>query len=418
MKCLSLLIFVTIFSAAVPSRAMETAVIQPGFFAAESEQNFFQAREYTARGALKNLQTMYNQGKIFALPENVTVEIAVFDSRTMTCLIGIPQSGIYYWTDIEAVKPGYRNRKVSFQADSAEQRYTLQQNFFRIKYFLKGEHAVPAADTNKNGIPDFVEDVALQLRVAHYVFCELSGFRSPFKSARYPNLAYVDVFIYNRSTLENQDGLVLSSTFRLNGLAVSSSRFAGDPVNPAARSLLICLASDFDPKKSLTPTHEYFHLIQNSMSQLKNRWYFEGMARWSEDSLGNRKQDTLSRSDLITMMENPAEQAELFAMSYNAAQKLWIPLANLCPDTSVSLPTDNPILNLKYSDGTRVMQDRIFMGARLMSAVLDGLAAIENVPFTAHNYGRWTEENRRDEKNNLYILRAIRQAMDKVCPHM
>ncbi|MCL2010036.1 MAG: hypothetical protein FWG71_05750 [Synergistaceae bacterium] len=117
MKCLCLFLFAVTVSAVVPARAAETAVTQPGFFAAERQGDFIQARDYAVSGALQYLQGMYDQERIFALPMNVTVEITTFDSQTLTCRIGIPQSGIYYWTDIEAVKPGYRNHATASEVD-------------------------------------------------------------------------------------------------------------------------------------------------------------------------------------------------------------------------------------------------------------------------------------------------------------
>ena len=39
------------------------------------------------------------------------------------------------------------------------------------------------------------------------------------------------------------------------------------------------------PTRNLSPAHELFHVFQNGYSQFKNAWYYEGMARWSEDLL-------------------------------------------------------------------------------------------------------------------------------------
>jgi hypothetical protein len=289
--------------------------------------------------------------------------------------------------------------------DEKTGRYTLQQDFFRIKYYVVGEHAVPAADTNKNGIPDFVEDLARQLRVAHHVFCEISGFHSPLASAHYPGLAYVDVCVYNRSKMNN-----------VNGRAFDAAQSAKDPGNPAARSVVIHIAADIDVKKNLTPAHEYFHQIQNGISRFKNSWYYEGMARWSEDSLGIRKMEAPNKTDLAAVMEDSAGQDTLFAMTYKAAQKLWIPLGNLCSNASIVLPDNDPILDQTYSDGTPVMQDRIFTGARMMREILAGFAAVEDAPFSLYQYGAWSGAARRDPRNNPYMVEVIRKSAANVCP--
>ena len=307
---------------------------------------------------------------------------------------------------IQALSPlCAQGEELLLRYDSKTGRYTLQQDFFRIKYYVDGEHAVPAKDTNKNGIPDCVEDVARQLRVAHHVFCEISGFRSPLRSPRYPGLAYVDVSMLHRSRLRN-----------VNGLAFDKAQSAGDPDNPSARAVVIAIAADLDPKNNVTPAHEYFHLIQNGMTYFKNTWFYEGMARWSEDALDIRKMAVPNQAAVAAMLENPAELAGLFAMSYNAAQKLWNALGNLCPNASIALPVDDPILDLTYSDGTPVMKDRSFTGARMMREILAGFAAVEHEPFSKHQYGAWSSAVRRDPRNNPYLVEAIRNTASDVCP--
>ncbi len=280
-----------------------------------------------------------------------------------------------------------------------------QQGFLRIIYYTDGEHAVPGEDADKNGIPDFVEDISKQLRVAHHVLCEISGFRNPLESTTDHHLEYVEAYIYSRGKLNGNAGV-----------SYNKSSPALAPANPGARSLRIGIANDTSPRTSMTATHEYFHQIQNGMTNISNRWFYEGMARWSDDSLAERKSEIMNRADLIAMLEDPAEQAELFSMVYNAAPKLWIPLGNLCPQASTTLPDNDPFLSLTYSDGTPVIKDRIFKGAAMMKAVLEGVAAVERTPFNTYRYGEWSRKNKRNDKNNQYILGAVRQAVDNLCP--
>jgi hypothetical protein len=283
--------------------------------------------------------------------------------------------------------------------------HILSQGFFRIKFYTEGEHAVPNTDVNKNGIPDFVEDVGRQLHVAHHVFCTLSGFRSPLQSPRYPRLAYVDVNIRSRVSMR-----------KANGIAYDEAQSARDPSSPGARAIVITVAADITPPKNHTPTHEYFHQIQNGMTHFKNRWFYEGTARWSEDALGNRPFVAADQTVLGGDLSDSAGQNKLLGMSYDAAKAFWIPLANLCPAASIALPENDPVLDLKYSDGSPVMKDRVFTGAAMMKAALEEMAAIEKVPFDTYCYGKWTEDNQRNEKNNRYILEAVQRAMKRLCP--
>ena len=127
-NCLRLLLFAAMVFIAVPVCARETAVIQPGFFAADRQGDFLRARGYAERGAMQNLQLMFDQDIIFTLPEGVTVEIQTTDSQTLTSRIGVPRSGTYYWTDIEAVIPGYRSRiPVTIEQRAEQNRRAAEQ---------------------------------------------------------------------------------------------------------------------------------------------------------------------------------------------------------------------------------------------------------------------------------------------------
>lgn len=101
--CLSLIL-------SIPSFAAEKAKIRPGHFAADTESDYIRARDYAIKRDTAKMEALYAAGRIFALPENVTVEIVAINDAALTCRIGIPQSGKYYWTSTEAVKPGYRPR--------------------------------------------------------------------------------------------------------------------------------------------------------------------------------------------------------------------------------------------------------------------------------------------------------------------
>ncbi len=86
------------------------------------------------------------------------------------------------------------------------------------------------------------------------------------------------------------------------------------------------------PPRNLSPAHELFHQFQNGYSQFKNAWYYEGMARWSED---------LFRSGAGAADALPASGTELealFARSYDAS-RTWQALARATdPEGRVRLP--------------------------------------------------------------------------------
>ena len=94
---------------------------------------------------------------------------------------------------VATVEPDWSHGRLLVSNPEGESVYVW--GVFRIIYYTQGEHAVPETDLNHNGIPDFVEDVALQLVVAHHIFCNLMGFPVPLNSSRYPGVQFVDFHI-------------------------------------------------------------------------------------------------------------------------------------------------------------------------------------------------------------------------------
>jgi hypothetical protein len=293
-----------------------------------------------------------------------------------------------------------------------------QQGFFRIKFTREGEHAVPPEDLNNNGCPDFAENVARQLMVAHYVFCVLNGFLPPLESPRYAGARYVDVGIYGRSKVKgagvNFDEPGLAPDFA--GLTEESARETPAAALPKARILSMGISRDIHITRNSTPAHEYFHHIQNGMNRFKNSWFYEGMARWSQDSLDFWKTHGKGGKNPLELLDDPQAVEELVALAYKAADVFWAPLARHCAEGSAPLPADDPVLNLTYVDGTPIMKDKIFIGARMMLAVLQEMGAAEGAAFTALGYESWTEANQRNPGNNAFILESARTAAGKICP--
>ena len=81
------------------------------YCAADTLEDLILARSCITLNKKKELQEMYDSGRIFNLPRNVEVEIVEHDEKMLACRIGIPGSGKYYWTDIEALHPGYRQQQ-------------------------------------------------------------------------------------------------------------------------------------------------------------------------------------------------------------------------------------------------------------------------------------------------------------------
>jgi len=240
-----------------------------------------------------------------------------------------------------------------------------------------------------------VEDIATQLQVAHHIFCNIFGFPDPLDSPRYSNLKYIDVRVFSASRLSGA-----------HGLAFDASSPAADPEDLQARSLIIYILRDLDPKRNVTPAHEYFHQIQNGATYFKNSWYYEGMARWAEDALVIRAPVSADMQDLEESLRDEAWLDVLYKSGYGAARLLWIPLAEAVNEDT-NLPRDDPILNMTYTDGSPVLSDFRFAGARFMRSLLIRLGQADQQAFVEQGYQSWSTQNRHDPANNGYIIEAI-----------
>ncbi len=74
-----------------------------------------------------------------------------------------------------------------------QSRVALDRNFvveeFRIHYALTGTDALPTADqadSDHDGVPDKIQDIARQFVTARRCFVEVLGFRHPFESFARP----------------------------------------------------------------------------------------------------------------------------------------------------------------------------------------------------------------------------------------
>lgn len=273
-----------------------------------------------------------------------------------------------------------------------------RQGPFRINFLRAGPESVPPNDANGNNCPDVIEDMARQLVVAHHIFVNLSGFRSPFASPRYKGLKYILVVVRDRS----------------NSLLKGSSGRSYDQMTKN-NTLVMAIAADMDPARNATPAHEYFHCIENGLTFFKNPWYAEGMARWAEDAVRAVRPASKSMDEIKGMLHDPTQLRALYASSYTAADLLWRPLADLCGGAGVRLSSHDPVLSLKYSSGAPVMQDFNFSGAAFMALLLEKLGRQDERAFAANGYGFWSEANQRNAKNNPYILETVRGLLSQSC---
>lgn len=282
------------------------------------------------------------------------------------------------------------------QRENLEHVYKL--NEFRVFYSLSGEDALPLEnqiDQNLNNVPDYVENIAQRLSVSKELFTNILNFQDPLKSQRYKNVKYIDIHILKSKNSSSGDGIV-----KYNYKILDTK---DEVISMKIRNNL--------SKATMTPSHEYFHLLQNSYSMFKNRWYTEGTARWSERVF---KKGTGERKVLPS---NILELENLLEQSYET-KYFWRRLAYLCDSNnghfvnSLNLKTDVP----SYPN---LIEDNRIYGYTFVKKFLENLDKFDNVVSKIRGFHEfdWSEDEQKYNKNNnIYILKALNQTIEDNCP--
>lgn len=265
---------------------------------------------------------------------------------------------------------------------------------FRIFYTLDGEHALPdVRDTNRNGVPDKVEDVATQLVAGRRIFSEAMGLTHPMRQARNAHTASIDVFLFK---MEKGNGRSYdeATNYRLG--------IDGTKGHCALRIDLLNSHSN----QNVTPVHELFHQYQYGYTMFKARWFLEGTARWAEYAL---RPGIGPERPLPGTLQ--ALQAQVFAQTYEASA-MWNRVAALLePDGRLKLPAD--LARSTYVDGSPVIHDDLLRGATFMKALLEALGPLDRQVSARNGWPAfgWKEEDQRSPAHDAELFRGVLQVV-------
>ncbi|NUF24698.1 hypothetical protein HUN23_18250, partial [Acinetobacter oleivorans] len=191
----------------------------------------------------------------------------------------------------------------------------------RVIYSL---NEIEQTDINKNNIPDYIENIAIQAN-ATIDALDYLGFVNPLNSPRYKSqVNYIDIHVVSIS---------------YNGIAYDKPYLASFDGIKKDKALLIKLNNrleNFPGNYWTVVAHEIFHLYQYGYSPLKPSWYLEGMANWSERLL--RKDDIDRKGRILLPTSTSSLQNNIYQIPYN---KLWYRLAflsNKMNDIKLNLP--------------------------------------------------------------------------------
>lgn len=282
------------------------------------------------------------------------------------------------------------------ERENLDKLYTLGE--FRIFYTLQGENALPKEnqiDLNNNNIPDYIENITQRLKVTHDVFTKLLGFKDPLKSKRYQETKFVDIHVLKSENSSAGDAIVTFDYkyFKSNEKVVSMK-----------------IRNDLD-KDTMTPSHEYFHLLQNSYTMFKNRWYTEGTARWSEKVF---EKGTGERDNKLPSAINELE--ELFTKTYDT-KGFWRKLAYEC-DTNNGIFKNTLNLKTNVPNYPNLIEDNRINGYEFMRVFLENLDIQDNIASKKRGLNEfdWDEKEQiKNEENNVYILIALKNTLKKIC---
>ena len=193
-----------------------------------------------------------------------------------------------------------------------------------------------------------------------------------------------------------------------NGVAYSGVR-KNSKHDPNERAIHIKVGNTVNPHKNATSAHEYFHLIQYGTTYYRNRWFLEGMARWSQDVVSKEKTYPDGK-DIPTKLNSKFFEEQTFAGSYKVAGTLWFPLAAYMNDKA-TIP-DSVMKKYRYVDGSPVFQDNIIYGPNVMREVMLKMKSKEDLGVTAGGFANakdWHKNGQSSVTNNKIMMDCVKE---------
>ncbi|WP_343315754.1 hypothetical protein AAIB41_13235 [Brucella sp. BE17] len=279
------------------------------------------------------------------------------------------------------------------------------------------DHRLPkqsAVDLNHSGIPDLIENIAIQADAARRAYIA-AGFPDPLDAPRYQGVEFIDINILK---------------MKYNGLAYDAALVYPDaPERGLACTLRIDISNQLETglrgpvDKRVQPVftkhwfvvgHEMFHLFQYGLTQFKRSWINEPTAKWAEYALrrGGLYENKLPHYSL------PSSSRELKsdlieAPTRNTANLFWSALIKSCRNPFASHILPKSMLEETYTDGQLIFKDGLWDGVGFILAVYQALQDEDIMLSSVHslNPSDWPERYQISPEHDERLVKVIKDVV-------
>lgn len=141
-----------------------------------------------------------------------------------------------------------------------------------VHYATSGADAVPVADADGDGVPDFVATIATTAEQALAHFIKL-GFRVPLSDGALGGDGRIDIYLRDLTASDGNAGIDSCDAAHCIGYISAENDYAQFGYSSVLEGI-----------RSVVP-HELFHLVQNAYSSAQPSTWTEGSAVWSVENL-------------------------------------------------------------------------------------------------------------------------------------
>src|SRR5512140_67825 len=155
---------------------------------------------------------------------------------------------------------------------AGEATFGKPQGKLLIHYATSGADAVPLADTDGDGTPDFVNQVATtgELGLDHFLAL---GFRRPLDDGTLGGDGRIDIYLRDLNSADGNAGTDSCAGNHCIGYISAENDYAAYSYSSITEAI-----------PSVVP-HEIFHLVQNAYSRTQPSTWTEGTAVWAVENL-------------------------------------------------------------------------------------------------------------------------------------